>query len=529
MLWYAHVHHVPVTPRIACEVWDGLFVNPPERSELLKKLYERMREQISRSQHIDGIGTGLSPQSFSLHTYINVILIWLQNVVERDDDVHWLFGDEGHAPAPEGFADIYDQYDVDIYQRMLEYLDSPAAEHFLFESAFSLAGMSRVLGAQQRKSQERRKKRDSNSDVPSFGESARLSLNDGDLVAVLNRSRPKIKFKSSPRHVRTMEQRVGKEPSASRIMQGGVEGIRQSRRLEDVPYQLPSEHLFDEDVWWNRILNDHFFTLDRPPKRKRHRDVLFVGLLPRFDNIGGLAALVKCAWFEAALQLLRILRRLGLEESDALWIEVEPSGRRGHFQTSLQPFIQSLPDMDDDKVHDQQRLQFIARMSWLPKFTSAMQNEYVGKDTENIEALFQTDKDIGSPDHASDWARKFHTLAKSGGATALASATNGRPDDYQFIHLVAAVPGVKADYTNYIIDGLRQTVRGDQGVVVNCSVLPINAHKHEEWVVSTGPAFRQEGRVEPEIRAGRAGHAEEIIGGLAGIWCDHLVQGIFHG
>lgn len=117
---------------------------------------------------------------------------------------------------------------------------------------------------------------------------------------------------------KSMRKRSGIRPK-----EGGVAGIRASRRIEDFPDAVFSELIMPIPVLANRLLHEGVLVRHRPPLRDPKRDLLSLCFCDA-QGASGAGALVKAAWADAGLRLRLILSQLGLTHSDLIWAEAGP-------------------------------------------------------------------------------------------------------------------------------------------------------------------------------------------------------------
>jgi hypothetical protein len=165
-------------------------------------------------------------------------------------------------------------------------------------------------------------------------------------------------------HVRRQERRV-------RLQEGGVRGIRVTRRLEDVDRILISEIVNPVPVLIDRILNQGYLILERDPRRKRKRDVLLAGLLPRSPLSGTLAAdFVQACWFNFIGRFSLLLHNYHLTRSELRWMEGDRLNRfrtRSFLLPDLSGMLEQMPVADPPFPLYRETL--LQHMRWIPAYT----------------------------------------------------------------------------------------------------------------------------------------------------------------
>jgi hypothetical protein len=126
---------------------------------------------------------------------------------------------------------------------------------------------------------------------------------------------------ASRRRQRRIKARSLRKRSGERPKEGGVAGIRPSRQIDDVPDAVLSELVLPDPIVANRLLNEGFLVRHRPPLREPRRDLLVALALDRRADPGGLGAVMKAAWADAAVRLRVLLGASGRTRSDLVFAE----------------------------------------------------------------------------------------------------------------------------------------------------------------------------------------------------------------
>ena len=258
----------------------------------------------------------------------------------------YLFGDEGQQ-VPADFERRYRDYQADLGQTVAELALEDAPGIFCVQWVLMAQGVSR-----------RHIERQARGGLPDP---------DGLVLALIERLDPLVardhlrRESYVPRVIRRAEDRRGERPK-----EGGVAGIRSSRRLDDLPDMLWSQLALPEPMLLDRLANTGFLVRHRPPPLDKKRDLLFFGVMPKgWDE--ALAPIAKACWFDAALRVGILLRKAGLERSDFVWLEGDQVGglRSSAVPLELAPFSKEIRSAD---VNPALRRSFLGSLDWLPGF-----------------------------------------------------------------------------------------------------------------------------------------------------------------
>ena len=285
-----------------------------------------------------GLLLGLAP----FHTVARIAVPLVRAVLDRLDTTY-LYGGPGHA-VPRGFTIAYAEHCAAMRLALAGALDDPDTVPPLFwdEAALVLDGLIRVSGSARRP--------------------APAPQTDAATVALMVRLDPalapagRVPPLAPPRRIATGGERSGDRPRL-----GGVTGVRQTRRPEDVDDMLVSEQLNDRVLLLDRVMHQGFLVHDRPPPIDRRRALLILGVMPHGLR-GDAGRLAKAAWFDC---LRRFAGRTTLARHlvDLAWIEGDGVGGARRFTSSLeaaQPAEGRRTTMD--------RRSFAAALGWAPDF-----------------------------------------------------------------------------------------------------------------------------------------------------------------
>mgnify|MGYP001493783996 CR=1 FL=1 len=146
----------------------------------------------------------------------------------------------------------------------------------------------------------------------------------------------------------------------------GVDGVKITRRPEDIQYRLLSERIYPDIIQLDRILNSGYWILNRPPKPMEIRDLLVVGIHP--GPASGFTSsprdsFIKATWFEFACYIARILQTERMAQTELRWIDGDAGGR----WRALSLRLSNLPDISaTTRTFAGYRNVFRLRSGWLP-------------------------------------------------------------------------------------------------------------------------------------------------------------------
>jgi hypothetical protein len=258
--------------------------------------------------------------------------------------------------------------------------------------------------------------------------------------------------------------------------EGGVRGIRVSRRLEDIHNILLSEFMNPEPLLVDRLLNSGYLVFEREPKREKLRDMLLMGIMPHcvrrqsseiMQQSQLSADFAKVCWFNFAAHLGLLLRRYNLWQSEFRWLEGD-AWQRVHVESRLLFQLEQgkdrVADIILDKTGDtrQQRHHFLERMNWLPGYldtraryeplpgwndppdnnaNSVPKGKAQSPEKQQLDELVAWVRQIGAQQKDSpDWS-KFQAKSSSRQAT-LARPQKLAVDDFTFVHIMIFLPAV---------------------------------------------------------------------------------------
>ncbi len=149
--------------------------------------------------------------------------------------------------------------------------------------------------------------------------------------------------------------------------EGGVDGIRVTRRMDDINNILMSEFMNPDLLLADRILNTGYLAIERPPERVKLRDVLIAALMPADVQPGLTVDFLKACWFDCLMQLSVLLRQHKLHRSEFRWIEGDAFDR-------VRPevfLLENMPIFDvalEEQANAGYRNEFLKALHWLPSY-----------------------------------------------------------------------------------------------------------------------------------------------------------------
>lgn len=150
--------------------------------------------------------------------------------------------------------------------------------------------------------------------------------------------------------------------------EGGLSGIRRSSRLSDIEDMLISEMIYPDCFLADKLLNESFFIKHRPPKARKKKNILFLGvMLENHDT--EISSLMKASWFNYSCWVDIIMKNAGLQDNDTIWLEGDRLG-------GVRWFIKqnSLKKTYAFKVDSVYKKREIYQNKWFPNF---FDNSYI--------------------------------------------------------------------------------------------------------------------------------------------------------
>jgi hypothetical protein len=238
-----------------------------------------------------------------------------------------------------------------------------------------------------------------------FGRPAGLPDVDQVLLSFLTELNPAFSptgERRSPlyrRITRSQTDRSGVKPK-----EGGVEGVRFSRSLEDVGDLVASEYLSPKVILADKILNQGFIARHRPPLRRPRRDALIVGIMSNPDRSDA-DRFVKAGWLNSIFRTSIILRQAGYGRTEFRWLE--RSGRVGYRSARVDLQGITLPDGNSPWDHEGNAvLGFLRQAQWTPTVLDRLASNILSVHSEQNTAGFTSENEEGSLDETRLWIRR---------------------------------------------------------------------------------------------------------------------------
>jgi len=430
-----HNQHVGITPRLMAEVASALLehASRPSADGILGRAFDRLAESLtvdgssSALEYRDGgrLGILLSHRpSYVLFRLVGPLVAAASRALGRS----YLFcADEIDTDVSE---EEYRDYQRELHEKSVLITEKPEENQatawldlFWRERALTLASIS-------------------HPSLPRTGSSSPLPDPDPLAVALFLRLEPKVSERPrvrEPARLAPFRQDVSRGPG-----EGGVTGIRVTKRLEDMGSALISEWASHPIERLDRLVNTGFFAYQREPRDTENPDVLIVAQSPPIFW-GTLAAdLLKACWFDFAVRTGFVLHKMDLLTSEFRWIEGDPNGRARVCKFPLEG-LPSFPGGTQARLSEDYRRLFTHWLRWLPQFLD-LRSDFKSltvpqAQTDRLTSIEQrtvVDLDIGQ------WlldAWGDHSTAKSVDERSSHDETQMRkPDDFGYVHVMNFLP-----------------------------------------------------------------------------------------
>ena len=342
-----HNRHVGITPELAGDLAGWLTdTESGERKGIWRYVFERLANEARGSsiQTIGAHGPGMMPGTAPLYSVLRLAMPLIDEACRRTGHSYVYCEDEDpHSPAA---ADLT-VYAEKIHRAVVGLTRDEDPDGFWFDRAMTLADMSRRPGAH-------------------LSAGSPLPQSDLQAASMMRHLQPEVATRlGGVRHRKPLKTRQQHRETVN-AREGGIDGIRMSRRMEDMGDMLLSEFINHPVILADRLLNSGYMVHRRRPRREKMRDVLVMGLLP-----GGIPqimrAFVKACWFDLVARLSWMLARNGLIRSEFRWMEGDAAGFARAQTFLLQDLpIQNMPNTD--QPDPQWRHRFMKSLGWLPPY-----------------------------------------------------------------------------------------------------------------------------------------------------------------
>ncbi len=172
--------------------------------------------------------------------------------------------------------------------------------------------------------------------------------------------------RKSARHPKAM-----KAPQKHRetfgLKEGGLQGVRTSRRIQDMGEMLMSEFMHHPIIQADRFLNSGYLAYRREPKREKLRDALIVGIMPPSIKHGPSYWFAKACWFDFCAALGYMLVKNQMMQSEFRWLE-SPAYNRVRQHAFLLNDLPHSPAASTNIAHKNWRRVFMKGLGWMPSY-----------------------------------------------------------------------------------------------------------------------------------------------------------------
>jgi len=342
-----HNRHIAITPRLALELSD-LLQNTNSRNRkpgVWTAVIRRLNECLAsheRRESLSGILLHASPT----YTVIRLAQPLVEEACKRLGQ-GILFAEDNPSSSQKTTA--YHAWSEALYREVEEMTrdQSPTWSTFWMDRALTLANYS------HRPSQTQ-----TNKNLP--------KVHGPSLNLLLNLNAPVAAARHKERHPKPLRS-AQKHREAMRLKEGGVHGVKMSRKLQDMGEMLLSEFMRHPIIQADRLLNTGYLSYRREPRKERLRDVLIVGVMPHQARMGPMAQFTKACWFELCARLSYMLYKNNMMNSEFRWLEGDLSG--GIRQASF--LLKDLPQtgqVEGETPHQLWRTAFLKATGWSPAF-----------------------------------------------------------------------------------------------------------------------------------------------------------------
>lgn len=522
VLMTMHNRHIGVTPELVAELTPPL-LDPSAQSGVggaWAVVFERLLKELS-----PGTGTGSKSRSLPMQRRFGLLLNSIplysiirlaMPIVERAcrqiglcylfcaDEIETSIGDTG-----------YSKHSNDLSQAIIEIARSEEDEFQLFwkDRAITLSSFSRQPGILGR----------SNMPLPEV---------DPTALGFLLRLKPDMPpSKQQPQSPRRLPKPFTHRKS-QRQKEGGIDGIRITRREEDIDSILLSEFFNPEIILADHLTNVGFLAIQRQPKRDKLRDVLIAALMPGQIRAKPNADFVKACWFDCLMRLSLMLRQHRLHQSEFRWIEgdIFDRARTCAFLLQDMPIFKTAFERGPSEPY---RREFLTRLRWLPfylntrdRFSALPDNGTEAEEEGPAKKIARLTKWASAA-----WAGQqenmqwtSHERDKSG--RGLAAISSLKSDEFAFVHLMLFLPAnERNENLPNAASSLDRLYRGFglgnyPGHNVSVTWVPDNLEKVTDW------AFEARGGLTARLFPAKQLDITDqgIAGRLEQTWLDQLIK-----
>ena len=189
---------------------------------------------------------------------------------------------------------------------------------------------------------------------------------DGALLSFLIEADPDFTGISRRQFSKRMKgKRATHDRSGIKPKEGGVEGVRASHSIEDIPDMLNSEFISPGILLTEKLISGPFLIRHRPPARRPKRHVLLIGASADPVDQDELR-LAKAAWLQAAFRLSEWLSSQGMENSEIRWIERVPGDGLQVLRANMTGHTAGDGESDLHRPSTADMVRFYKSVCWFP-------------------------------------------------------------------------------------------------------------------------------------------------------------------
>jgi hypothetical protein len=482
VLWTLQDAHVGITPSLAYEL--ARFFKEPHTVEqgVWAGIFRALQGVLPRTD-----GSGFVASANPVYTVLKIVKPLVRNACARHGKACLLADDEIRSGVS---AHEYAQYDQALARELKRSIEKGVASRlFWIEHGNVVASFSDPMSGTATRA--------SAPEMDRVGLAMLLGLPaDTPVTARIPNRPPTPAF-------------VPKNRPTRGAVEGGVQGVRHTRREADFGSMLLSEFLNPRELLVERLLNSGYSIHERRPRRERLRDVLIAGILPP-DLSGRVhASFAKACWLDGMARLARLFANARLHDTEFRWLEGDKFGR---VRARSFPLPQLPAEVLSDPHDGPFREAFLTHLRWLPDYLDG---------ESGYRAL-----DVDGRTSAEEWAGAAWT------------ATDGAPgssamEAFSFVHVMVFLPANVAPRRSAPQDANRTVVRGGRERLGRLrATLGIGYHSRRHvsvtYVPDPGPSEWHYGSENDSYLALNPG-TTGLSAALQRTWLAQLTREIWHG
>lgn len=294
LLDLAHERHVPMTPELAAQMDGG-------QKDLRVRIQDMARQVLEQPK------VTMRGQGIRFEMLFDFAIAPLIRRAATDCGTAVLFGEA--ALLGISGAEM-DKWASDMAARMDALLDDP---DLMGRSFWNLVAFSLLSDSFARANRGLRASRQR------AGHFALSQEPDPALADMLADVEPDFSHRSNRALKDRVTRRASWRRSGIKPKEGGIEGIRLSRSLDDIEDALPSERCLPREAILVKLAEDGFLVKHRPPFRQPKRDLLMIGMIGDETDGPGLG-LAICAFADACVRLWTLLGASATPRADLVLV-----------------------------------------------------------------------------------------------------------------------------------------------------------------------------------------------------------------